>query len=282
MHPSSVNSQLDGGQWRSAYVAFHERVRTTKVYMRDSTPVPPLAMMLLAGGELTREHGGGPDGSLAYVTGGDGSDEIMALDGFYRLHVPSAAAALVVELRDRIQALVRRLVNSCGSGGGGGEDNRSGGGRDGRGGRHNNNNPGPAAPSTGDREGETIVRDTVEALAHISKWQDVRLVPELSSHEKKKLENMRRNAAKQAAQREAKMRRQQQARGGGRGGGKGGRGGGGGGGRRGGRTFLGWRSSRHRGAKQLVQHERERWRRTRLGGKRRRKRRRRRSTETTP
>jgi ATP-dependent RNA helicase DHX57 len=30
VHPSSVNAQLDGNQWRSAYVAFHERVRTTK------------------------------------------------------------------------------------------------------------------------------------------------------------------------------------------------------------------------------------------------------------
>ena len=30
VHPSSVNARLDGAGWRSAYVAYHERVRTTK------------------------------------------------------------------------------------------------------------------------------------------------------------------------------------------------------------------------------------------------------------
>ncbi len=34
------------GEWQSCYVSFHECVRTSKIYVRDCTPVPPLAMLL--------------------------------------------------------------------------------------------------------------------------------------------------------------------------------------------------------------------------------------------
>ena len=51
------------------------------------------------------------------------------------------------------------------------------------------------------------MRDMVEALTHISKWDDVRVVPELSAHEKKKLEAQRRHAAKVAEQRRLKAAR---------------------------------------------------------------------------
>ena len=38
IHPSSVNARLGGKQWNtlSPYVVFHERVRTTKVYVEAS------------------------------------------------------------------------------------------------------------------------------------------------------------------------------------------------------------------------------------------------------
>ncbi len=230
VHPSSVNSPLDGSQWRSCYVAFHERVKTTKVYVRDSTPVPPLAMMLLAGGELQREHGAGKDGQQLYETGGDGNDDILALDDFYRLHVPRGACDLILKLRERIQALVRRLVNNSGEIKGKKQWNPR------------NNDPTPAPPWTGDLEGETIVRDLVDTLSHISKWEDVKVAPELSAQEKKKLEARRRHEAKLAEQRRLKAARQaahnnrrgrggsSRSYGGGGGGGRnrGGRGGGGG------------------------------------------------------
>ena len=34
------------GEWQSCYVSFHECVRTSKIYVRECTPVPPLAMLL--------------------------------------------------------------------------------------------------------------------------------------------------------------------------------------------------------------------------------------------
>ena len=230
VHPGSVNGALDGAAWRSCYVAFHERVKTTKVYMRDSTPVPPLAMMLLAGGELRREAGGGADGAALFATGGDGSDEILALDGYYRLHVPAAAAELVVRLREKVQGLVRRLIAEVDAtrragGGRGARDGAGAGGRE----FHQARN-GPAPPWSGDREGETVVAEMVEALTRVSKWEDVRVVPELSAHERKKMEAQRKHAAKVAEQRRLKAARhsahqQRKGQGGGRGGGRrGGRG----------------------------------------------------------
>ena len=214
VHPSSVNSKLDGNAWRSCYVAFHERVKTSKVYTRDSTPVPPLAMMVLAGGDLKVENGGGPDGSLRYETGGDGYDDMLVLDGQIRLHAPRPACDAVVELRERVQALVRRLVNNAG-------DERRGKAKD-IFPRFDRNVIGPAPMSTGDLQGETVVRDMVAALAGVCDERDVAVAPELSAAERKKMENQRRHAAKVAAQREAKARAQgaRQARGGGGGGGR--------------------------------------------------------------
>jgi hypothetical protein len=244
VHPSSVNSSLDGSQWRSCYVAFHERVKTTKVYVRDSTPVPPLAMMLLAGGELQRENGAGKDGQQLYETGGDGNDDILALDDFYRLHVPRGACDLILKLRERIQALVRRLVNNSGEIKGKKQYNPR------------SNDPTPAPPWAGDLEGETVVRDLVDTLSHISKWEDVKVAAELSAQEKKKMEARRRHEAKLAEQRRLKAARQATHNNrGGRGGSfrsYGGGGGGGGGRNRGGRGGGGggpgkrqhWNSSR--------------------------------------
>jgi hypothetical protein len=173
VHPSSVNSKLDGNAWRSCYVAFHERVKTSKVYTRDSTPVPPLAMMVLAGGDLKVENGGGPDGSLRYETGGDGYDDMLVLDAQIRLHAPRPACDAVVELRERVQALVRRLVNNAG-------DERRGKAKD-IFPRFDRNVIGPAPMSTGDLQGETVVRDMVAALAAVCDERDVAVAPEVRS-----------------------------------------------------------------------------------------------------
>ena len=52
VHPSSVNSRVGAEQWSSLFLVFHERVRTSKVYVRDCSPVPPLALLLFAGGRM--------------------------------------------------------------------------------------------------------------------------------------------------------------------------------------------------------------------------------------
>ena len=110
--------------------------------------------------------------------------------------MPRGACDLILKLRERIQALVRRLVNNSGEIKGKKQWNPR------------NNDPTPAPPWTGDLEGETIVRDLVDTLSHISKWEDVKVAPELSAQEKKKLEARRRHEAKLAEQRRLKAARQ--------------------------------------------------------------------------
>lgn len=47
IHPSSINSKE--AKFESVYLIFHERVKTTRMYVRDCTPVSPYALMLFGG-----------------------------------------------------------------------------------------------------------------------------------------------------------------------------------------------------------------------------------------
>ena len=70
VHPSSVRGRLNGSHWPSPYCCFHEKVRTTKVYVRDATPTPPLAPFLLTGNNLEGETTLVLDGWLKCVVEG--------------------------------------------------------------------------------------------------------------------------------------------------------------------------------------------------------------------
>ena len=57
VHPSSVNSKLNGDEWISPYIVFHERVQTTKVnptcqtpLLRGARPLSKTVTILLQGG----------------------------------------------------------------------------------------------------------------------------------------------------------------------------------------------------------------------------------------
>ena len=188
-------------------VAFHERVKTTKVYMRDSTPVPPLAMMLLADGELRPHRAAARTARRCSRRAATEPTRSWRLDGYYRLHVPAAAAELVVRLREKVQGLVRRLIAEVDA------TRRAGGGRGAR------DAPAPAGASSTRRgtarrprgaataKAKPHVAEMVEALTRVSKWEDVRVVPELSAHERKKMEAQRKHAATVAEQRRLKAAR---------------------------------------------------------------------------
>jgi ATP-dependent RNA helicase DHX36 len=72
IHPSSVNSQF-GTQFPFPWMVYCEKVKTTGVYIRDSTCVPAYAVLLL-GGELEEQSGGG--------------NEIKILGGNYTFNAP--------------------------------------------------------------------------------------------------------------------------------------------------------------------------------------------------
>ena len=78
VHPSSVRGRLNGSHWPSPYCCFHEKVRTTKVYVRDATPTPPLAPFLLTGNNLEGETTLVLDGWLKCVVEGGQSSGTSA------------------------------------------------------------------------------------------------------------------------------------------------------------------------------------------------------------
>ena len=57
VHPSSVNSALNGDEWHSPYAAYHDCCFTTRRYVRGCSPVPPLAPLIFCGSDVTIEEG---------------------------------------------------------------------------------------------------------------------------------------------------------------------------------------------------------------------------------
>lgn len=91
LHPSSVRGRLNGSHWHSPYCCFHEKVRTTKVYVRDATPIPPLAPFLLTGNAL------------------DGDGATLVLDGWLTC-VVEGGDEVVRDFRDVVQQRVSELL----------------------------------------------------------------------------------------------------------------------------------------------------------------------------
>ena len=114
VHPSSVNSAVAAIEWRSPFLAFHERVRTTKIYVRDCTPVPPLAVMIFGGGAV--EQTSGKDYNDPY---GGGGEAALCMDGWFTLNVaPASSAGVVLDLRRRVDALLAHMVEGTARHGG--------------------------------------------------------------------------------------------------------------------------------------------------------------------
>lgn len=74
--------------------------------MRDVTPVPPLALVLLCGGHLTCED---KNDGRGWAT--------LAVDGWLRLQVPTSAAPVLLDARKRVNALVQSLVATAAAAG---------------------------------------------------------------------------------------------------------------------------------------------------------------------
>ena len=110
IHPSSINSKATGGDWNTAYVSFHECVRTTKIYVRDCTPAPPLALVLFCGAEVVEET---PTPGVPY--------SCLVVDGCFHLEVPAGAVPSLLEMRRRLARIFQRMVEKP-DGSGGGED----------------------------------------------------------------------------------------------------------------------------------------------------------------
>jgi HrpA-like RNA helicase len=100
LHPSCITGKAKGAL-SSKYLVYHERVKTTRVYIRDATPVSPYALILFGGGRMEVE--GCPRGS---------NESVLRLDGWLGFKCPRRDHLLVMELREVLDQILKHKVEN--------------------------------------------------------------------------------------------------------------------------------------------------------------------------
>ena len=100
LHPSCITGKSKGALL-SKYLVYHERVKTTRVYIRDATPVSPYALLLFGGGRIEVEDC--PRGS---------NESVLRLDGWLGFKCPRSDHLLVMELREVLDGILRHKVEN--------------------------------------------------------------------------------------------------------------------------------------------------------------------------
>jgi ATP-dependent RNA helicase DHX57 len=91
---------------------FHEKVRTTRIYVRDCSTVSPYALMLF-GGALSTERtaskaaGGGRRGAPP-----PSADTLLTVDNWIKFSVPRHAVDLLLQVRAEMDAVLRRKIEN--------------------------------------------------------------------------------------------------------------------------------------------------------------------------
>jgi len=100
IHPSCITGKVKGAL-SSKYLVYHERVKTTRVYIRDATPVSPYALLLFGGGRMKVEAC--PRGS---------NESVLRLDGWLGFKCPRRDHLLVMELREVLDGILKHKVEN--------------------------------------------------------------------------------------------------------------------------------------------------------------------------
>jgi ATP-dependent RNA helicase DHX57 len=91
LHPRSINFREN--VFDPPFLAYYEKVQTSKVFVRDSS-VPPIYALLLFGGKITVKHEAG----------------LLVLDGWLELRAPARIGVLVKEVRQALDALLAMKI----------------------------------------------------------------------------------------------------------------------------------------------------------------------------
>jgi HrpA-like RNA helicase len=91
LHPASVNFK-EGG-FVSPWMVYFQKVKTSRVFIRDCTMVPPYAMLLF-GGQLEVQH----------------TRNKIVMDGWMYFDAPARVAVLIQELRRELDLLLGRKI----------------------------------------------------------------------------------------------------------------------------------------------------------------------------
>ncbi|KAL7540412.1 hypothetical protein ACHAXR_010081 [Thalassiosira sp. AJA248-18] len=100
LHPSCITGKSKGAL-SSKYLVYHEMVKTTRVYIRDATPVSPYALLLFGGGRINVEEC--PRGS---------NESVLRLDGWLGFKCQRKDHLLVMELREVLDSILRHKVEN--------------------------------------------------------------------------------------------------------------------------------------------------------------------------
>ncbi|KAL1500164.1 hypothetical protein AB1Y20_012834 [Prymnesium parvum] len=91
LHPSTVNADLP--LFESRWLVYYEKVRTSKVFLRDSTMVTPYSILLF-GGEIKVKH----------------AQHIISIDKWIEVSAAPTLAVLFKELRARLDTLLLQKI----------------------------------------------------------------------------------------------------------------------------------------------------------------------------
>jgi ATP-dependent RNA helicase DHX36 len=96
IHPSSVNSNVH--LFPLPFMVYSEKVKTTSIYIRDSTNISDFALLMF-GGNLTPSQNG---------------DGIQMLDGYLHFSSSKAVLVLITKLRGELDKLLKRKIEDPG------------------------------------------------------------------------------------------------------------------------------------------------------------------------
>jgi len=120
IHPSSVNTKETKFNGMT-YLIYHEKVRTTRVYVRDCSPVSAYALILF-GGVLSSQPGAQPlpppqpisrkHRKHAPPPPPPPRDGVLVIDGWIRFSVNVTEQQLLVGVRSKLDALLASKIES--------------------------------------------------------------------------------------------------------------------------------------------------------------------------
>jgi hypothetical protein len=93
LHPSCAATGLPTARFPQPFVVFLEKVATARVFLRDVTPVSPMALLLF-GGPLKVLH----------------EEGAVLVDGWARVRAPAQTAVLVKKLRAALDSALEAKV----------------------------------------------------------------------------------------------------------------------------------------------------------------------------
>lgn len=98
IHPTSLVSNLTGGSLQRSFIVYSEKMKTTKVFLRDCTVASPLSILLF-GGQIHVDHRTGT----------------AVVDGWIRIRIAGRCAAILLLVREKLEEFLHNTVETTGS-----------------------------------------------------------------------------------------------------------------------------------------------------------------------